>query len=209
MTSRVPNTAFETRKLAALAFYLTGSQVSWGVSQPFEMVSMTEIGRFVAVLVSMAFAAALPALVNAQSSTTASVLAVLRDSILHGGEATRLVNAPVRRYQRPAQQDALPALGALLGLPVPRGEQPPLSCRSAPVDRTAIGMEITVTEFEVIGDSAKVSILRHCQQRQRGRTMNFESEPTWFLHREDGRWVVVQKWMRITARPAVRIQQVG
>ena len=63
------------------------------------MVSMTEIGQFMAVLAAMAFAAALPAPVNAQSSTAASVLAVLKDSILHGGEATRLVKAPVRRYQ--------------------------------------------------------------------------------------------------------------
>jgi hypothetical protein len=170
---------------------------------------MTEIGRFMSALAALAFAVALPTPASAQSSTAVSVLAVLKDSILQGGEATRLVKAPVRRYQRAAHQDALSALGALLGLPEPSGDQPPLSCRWAPVDPTVIGMEITVTEFEVIGDSAKVSILRHCQQRQRGRTMRFEFEPTWFLHRQDGRWVVVRQWMRITARPVAPMQRVG
>jgi hypothetical protein len=160
-------------------------------------------------LAATVLAAAFPPRVSAQASTAASILAALEDSILRGGEATRLVRALVRSYQRLPQSDALPALGALLGLPERYGDQQLLSCRWAPVDRSAIGMEITVTEFEVMGDSAKVSILRQCRQRQRGRTTNFASEPTWFLRKKDGRWIVVRTRMRITARPVGRIAAVG
>lgn len=146
---------------------------------------------------------------HAQSSPARDILVALKDSILRGGTITRAVIPPRRSHQRPPRNDALPALAALLGLSAPQAGGVTPSCSWAPVEGTAVRMDITVTEFTVVGDTARVSILRHCQARQRGRITGFESEPTWILHRENGRWVVVRTSMRVTAHPARLIQPVG
>jgi hypothetical protein len=157
--------------------------------------------RLLSGIVSGLLTVACSATAGAQSSSVSSILAALKDSITKGGEATRLVAPPVRSYQRPPLDGAVAALGAILGLPA-RPNAGPASCRWAPVDSAAVGMDITVTEFEVIGDSAKVSVMRQCQEVQRGRKAGFEFEPTWFLHRRNGRWVVTATWIRVTALPS-------
>jgi hypothetical protein len=139
---------------------------------------------------------------SAQPSPVPAILAVLKDSITKGGEATRLVAPPVRSYQRPLVDGAVAALGAMLGLAAPLDAAKPRSCRRAPVDSTAIGMDITVTEFEVTGDSAKVSVQRRCVRMQGGRGTYYLSEPTWFLQRRDGRWVVTTTWLSVTLGPS-------
>ena len=139
----------------------------------------------------------------------AVIFAALRDSITRGGEASRIVPPPRRSYQQAPDTAALGALAALLALPVPRGAVPALSCRWAPVDSAALGMDITVTEFEVVADSAMVSVMRECVQRQRGRTVAYHLEPTWYLKRRSGLWVVTRTRMRVTQRPAVIAGAVG
>jgi hypothetical protein len=135
------------------------------------------------------------------SSPVFDIFAVLRDSIRKGGDATRVVPAPARSYQHPAAVGAIDELAAVLGLSIsPQSSSHP-SCRWSPADLTSIGMDVTVTEFDVVGDSAKVSVLRECVERTRGRVMTSQFEPTWFLKRRDGRWIVIGGVMRVTDRP--------
>jgi hypothetical protein len=63
-------------------------------------------------------------------------------------------------------------------------------------------MDVMGTEFDVVRDSARVSVLCECVQRARGRVMTFQSEPTWFLKRRDGRWIVIGGVVSVTDRRA-------
>jgi hypothetical protein len=126
------------------------------------------------------------------------ILLGLEPQIRAGGEATVVFPSPDRSYRTPASNAAQQQLGAVLDLPaLPPNTLLP-SCRWAPVDASAIGMGIALTEFSVVGDSALVSVLRTCRQRMRGREMRFEGEPTWILHRSGGRWSVVRTLLRVT-----------
>lgn len=138
------------------------------------------------------------------ASPVSEIFGVLRDTIRKGGEATRVVPA-LRRLQHPPAVGAIDELAAVFGLSVsPQSSSHP-SCRWAPVDSTSVGMDVTVTEFDVLGDSATVSVLRECVQRARGRVMTYQVEPRWFLKRRDGRWVVIGAVISVTdRRPSIR-----
>ena len=62
----------------------------------------------------------------------------------------------------------------------------------------SVGMAISVTQLEVVADSALVSVLRTCRQHLRGRETTYQLEPTWLLRRVQGRWVVRQTRVRVT-----------
>lgn len=168
-------------------------------------MKLGSLGRFLCGVWAAASAASCAHAGSVTSSTVTDIFAVLGDSIRKGGDATHVVLPPARRYQHPATVGAIDELAAVLGLSISPQRSSQQSCQWAPVDSTSIGMDITVTEFDVVSDSAKVSVLRECVQRARGRVMLFQSEPTWFLKRRSGRWIVIGGTMRVTdRRPSIR-----
>jgi 8-oxo-dGTP pyrophosphatase MutT (NUDIX family) len=139
-----------------------------------------------------------PAAMPAPERETREIFVALEQQIRAGGEATVTIPAPRRDYQPPVPDEAQRQLAAMLALPMlpPTASLP--NCRWAPADSGAIGMAIALTELAVVGDSARVSVLRTCRQRMRGREMRFEGEPTWILRRSGSGWSVVSRRMRIT-----------
>lgn len=121
----------------------------------------------------------------------------LGDSIVKVGAATRVVDPwGPRRDEVPVE--ALTRLGSLLHAPVVHGLNKPVSCAWAPVDSTAVGMDASVPEFRVWGDSARVSVELFCAHRSMGRDIAFMKGITWMLVRTDGRWRVVLEMFSIT-----------
>lgn len=159
---------------------------------------MRALALGIVVIVAVLAEGCVPRQSARSDATVRAILAVLEEDIARNGSVTRLIAPPVRPYQHRASDAAVAALGELLHLPAAVAGEPLPSCRWAPVDSSAVGMAITVTEFEVVGDSARVSILRACRQRDGARVGRYELEPTWTLRRRDGRWSVVSRVIRVT-----------
>jgi len=138
------------------------------------------------------------------------LISALADSIRSGGEASVVIPPPIRPYQRPAPAAAQVILAQLLALPSVAASAPVPVCRSAMADSGAVGMAIVVTELDVVGNSARVSVLRTCRERSpdRSRELRFQAEPTWILRRSAGRWLVSQTRRRVTVRPRERVDAV-
>ena len=128
------------------------------------------------------------------------ILSVLEDSIRAGGAATLVISAPIRSYQRRAAPSAQNILASMLQLPIaaPPGRLP--VCKWTTTAPDSVGMAITVTQLDIVNDSALVSVLRTCRHHSQDRTRprQFESEPTWILRRSRGEWTVWRTRRRVT-----------
>jgi hypothetical protein len=133
------------------------------------------------------------------SDAAEEVLSVLEDSIRAGGRATLVIHAPIRSYQRRPAPASVDILANMLQLPVaaPPARLPVCKWTTSAAD--SVGMAITVTQLDIVDDSALVSVLRTCRESpDQGRSRRFESEPTWILRRSGGRWTVSRTRMRVT-----------
>jgi hypothetical protein len=127
------------------------------------------------------------------------VLFALEDSIRAGGEASVVVPPPNRSYQHQAPLSVQRMLASMLALPsVDKLEHLPRCKWRRGSDST--GMAISVTQLSVLGDSARVSVLRSCLEPSPDgtRMLTFQFEPTWILRRSLGQWRVTQTRIRIT-----------
>ena len=134
---------------------------------------------------------------QAGSDPVPSLFEALQDSIVKMHGITRVVDPPPRAA-REVPVAAITRLASLLGVPAVHGSTTSSSCSWAPVDIATIGLDGTVREFRIWGDSARVSVSRFCVQRDRGMGTGYFNDLTWMLVRADGRWRVVWAMISVT-----------